>query len=136
MKPVKIGVVGCGNISDIYFENAKKLAAIEVLGCADLDKARAADKAKKHGLPKAYPGVKQLLADKSIEMVLNLTIPAAHGDVAWPHWPPENTPTVKSLLHSPGNRDRKCWSWPRKTGCWWVVPRTHSWVRVFKPRAN
>lgn len=81
MKPVRVGVVGCGNISDIYFENAKKFKSIEIAGCADLDKARAVDKAQKHELPKAYSSVKQLLADKSIELVLNLTIPAAHGEV-------------------------------------------------------
>ena len=25
MKPVKIGVIGCGNISDIYFQNISKM---------------------------------------------------------------------------------------------------------------
>ncbi len=81
MKRVKVGVVGCGNISDVYFENARRFESIEIVGCADLDKARAVEKAKKHGLAKAYPGVKQLLADKSVELVLNLTVPAAHGAV-------------------------------------------------------
>ena len=82
MQPVKIGVIGCGNISDIYFENALKFDNLEVAGCADLDESRAVEKAKKHALPKAYATVQQLLADDSIEVVLNLTIPAAHADIA------------------------------------------------------
>ncbi len=82
MEPVKVGVVGCGNISDIYLENLKWLKSTEVVGCADLVKARAVEKAKEHELPKAFSTVKQLLADKNIEIVLNLTIPAAHADVA------------------------------------------------------
>lgn len=82
MKPVTVGVVGCGNISDIYFENLKRFSGVEVLGCADLDKARAAEKTKKYSLPKTYANVKAMLADKAVELVVNLTIPAAHGDIA------------------------------------------------------
>lgn len=80
MKPVKIGVIGCGNISNIYFQNLKRFGMLEVVACADLMKARAAAKAKEHGVRKACT-VKELLGDKSIELVVNLTIPKAHAEV-------------------------------------------------------
>ena len=79
--PVKLGIIGCGNISDIYFQNCKSFEILEVAACADLIPSRAKEKAEKHGTPKAC-SVNALLADKSIEIVVNLTIPKAHGEVA------------------------------------------------------
>ncbi len=81
MDALKVGVIGCGNISSIYFENAKKLESLEIVACADLVKANATAKAKEHDIPRVCT-VKQLLADKNIDIVLNLTIPAAHAEIA------------------------------------------------------
>jgi predicted dehydrogenase len=81
-KPVGIGVVGCGVISDIYLKNLSGFSDVAVLACADLDPARAAAKAKAYGVPKAC-SVAELLADPAIEIVLNLTIPNAHAEVAF-----------------------------------------------------
>ncbi|HOX05851.1 MAG TPA: Gfo/Idh/MocA family oxidoreductase [Planctomycetota bacterium] len=78
---VKVGVVGCGNISGIYLKNGKLLRNIEIAAVADLVPGRAEAKAAEHG--KARPcSVRQLLADPEIEIVLNLTIPKAHAAVA------------------------------------------------------
>ena len=81
MKPVKVGVVGCGNISDIYCKAGKVFEAIEIVACADLLMERARAKAKEHGIPKACK-VAELLKDPEIEIVLNLTIPNAHAEIA------------------------------------------------------
>ena len=81
VKPVRIGIIGCGNISDIYFTNCRKHDILEVAACADLIPERAQEKAEKHGVPRAL-AVEKLLADKSIELVVNLTIPNAHAQVA------------------------------------------------------
>ena len=43
--PVKIGVIGCGNISDAYFNGCKTFPMLEIVHCADLDLSRAAAKA-------------------------------------------------------------------------------------------
>src|SRR5262249_46503750 len=48
---------------------------------ADIDLTRAQARAKEHNVPKAF-SVAELLADPSIEIVVNLTIPAAHASVA------------------------------------------------------
>ena len=78
---VKVGVIGCGKISDIYLENCRASADVEVVACADLDEDRAREKAAQHGVPNA-PGVAELLADEEIEVVLNLTVPQAHATVS------------------------------------------------------
>ncbi|TFH17887.1 MAG: Gfo/Idh/MocA family oxidoreductase [Lentisphaerales bacterium] len=78
---VGVGVIGCGNISDVYFETGKKFEILDMIACADLMPERAQDKAKKHGLRKACT-VEELLADPQIDIVLNLTVPKAHAQVA------------------------------------------------------
>jgi len=81
MKRVKVGVVGCGNISEKYLRVAKKFQILEVVACSDLIMSRARARAKEFGVPRACV-VKQLLADPEIEIVLNLTNPGAHCEVA------------------------------------------------------
>lgn len=78
---VKVGVIGCGNISGIYLKNLKRFNVTEVAACADivLDKARA--KAEEFSIPRACT-VDELLDDPEIGLVLNLTIPKAHAEVA------------------------------------------------------
>jgi len=80
-RPVTVGVVGCGNISDVYLTNLTVAPEVTFVACADLDLDRARRKAAAHGVPRAG-AVVELLADPSIELVLNLTIPAAHAEVA------------------------------------------------------
>lgn len=80
MTRTKIGIIGCGNISGIYLKSDKTFNNLEIVACADLDIARAQAKAAEYNI-KAYT-VEQLLADPEIEIVVNLTIPAAHADVS------------------------------------------------------
>jgi predicted dehydrogenase len=78
---VKVGVVGCGKISGAYFGMCPKLEDLEVVACADLMMDRAREAAEKFGIPKACT-TDELLADLEIEIVINLTIPAVHEEVA------------------------------------------------------
>ena len=64
-EPAKVGIIGCGNISGIYFKNAKVLRDIQVVACADLIADRA--KAEEFGVPKAC-SVNELLADPEVEI--------------------------------------------------------------------
>ena len=79
-KPVKIGIVGCGNISAAYLKIAPTFDILEVAACADLDPERAQARAEEFEVPRAC-SVEELLADPSIEIVINLTIPGAHAAV-------------------------------------------------------
>ncbi len=81
MEPVRMGVVGCGNISGIYLKNAARMQATEVVALADLDLDRARAKADEFGIADACT-TEQLLARDDVELVLNLTIPKAHYPVA------------------------------------------------------
>lgn len=79
--PLRIGVIGCGAISNAYFKHLAPYAKyVTVAACADLDLDRARARAAEQGVPKACT-VKELLSDPDIDAVLNLTIPAAHATV-------------------------------------------------------
>ncbi|HEV2529542.1 MAG TPA: Gfo/Idh/MocA family oxidoreductase [Thermomicrobiales bacterium] len=81
MEPVRVGVVGTGNISGIYLENSHKFPEYEVVAVADILQDRAQAQADKYSIPKAT-SPDELIADPDVELVLNLTIPAVHADVA------------------------------------------------------
>lgn len=78
--PMGVGVIGAGVISEMYLTNLTSFPDLRVLAVADLDTARAAAQAAKHGVPAAGT-VAELLADPAIELVVNLTVPSAHVDV-------------------------------------------------------
>jgi len=81
MNQAKIGIIGCGNISSIYFQAGKTFEILEVVACADLDNDRARRRAEEYDIPKVCT-VEQLLIDPDIDIVVNLTIPKAHARVA------------------------------------------------------
>lgn len=76
-KPVKIAVVGCGAISDAYLNTMmNRFKVLDVVGCCDRNPGKAQAKAQQYGI-KAL-SIEEILADDSIEMVVNLTAPTAH----------------------------------------------------------
>jgi predicted dehydrogenase len=79
-KPLRIGVVGCGNISLAYMRNAALFTGVKITACADLNAAAAQRRADEFGLRAL--GVDELISSPDIDLVLNLTIPAAHYDVS------------------------------------------------------
>jgi predicted dehydrogenase len=78
--PLKIGVVGVGKISEQYFAEFPELPGLQLVAVADLDDERAAQVAEEQGVESL--SVEALLADPRIDAVLNLTIPAAHVEIA------------------------------------------------------
>ena len=80
-KPIKVGVIGCGNISSVYLQSPQLFSNVHIVACADIDMERAQSQAAKFGVPKAC-SVEELLADPEIDIVVNLTIPATHADVS------------------------------------------------------
>ncbi len=79
--PVGVGVIGAGVISTQYLDNLTTFPDVRVLFVADIDVARAQAQAEKYGVP-GFGTTEELLAQPDIEIVVNLTIPAAHVDVA------------------------------------------------------
>ena len=78
---VKIGVVGCGVISEIYMQNlTTRFKNIEIVAVMDLIRERAENRAKQFNIPKVYD-LEDFYKDPEIELVVNLTTPQSHTDV-------------------------------------------------------
>ena len=81
MNRARIGVIGCGNISSIYLENLQSFDETVVSAVADLDRNRAEVAAQSFGVERVLEG-EELLSDSEIDVVLNLTTPHAHFNIA------------------------------------------------------
>jgi predicted dehydrogenase len=79
MKPVGIGVIGCGNISSAYLTAARKFPILDVVAVSDANPEAAEARAAEFGI--RARSVDAVLADPSVEAVLNLTVPKAHVEV-------------------------------------------------------
>ena len=80
-EPFGVAVVGCGNISKQYLKHLTKFPDVQVLFCADIDAGRAKAQAAAYGVP-ASGSPQQALEHPDVQLVVNLTIPAAHAEVA------------------------------------------------------
>lgn len=80
MEPLGVGIIGCGSIAGTYLDLIPSFRGLRVVACADLDPAAAEARAAAYGL-RALP-VEALLADPSVQVVVNLTVPAAHHGVS------------------------------------------------------
>lgn len=79
-RKLRVGVVGCGNISAAYFRLSKLFKGMEVVAGADLDMAAAQARAKEFGI--RADTVKNLLGADDIDIIVNLTIPSAHYEIS------------------------------------------------------
>ncbi|GHV43066.1 oxidoreductase [Spirochaetia bacterium] len=77
IKKVKVAVVGCGVISEIYLTNmTSKFEILEVVGCCDIIKERMEKRANQFNIKQM--NIEEILNDKDIELVLNITDPKNH----------------------------------------------------------
>jgi len=80
MRTVKIGIIGCGNISAKYLRTGQVFCILETVAVADMLPERAEQRAQEYGVPKAC-SVEELLADPEIQIVVNLTTPQSHAEI-------------------------------------------------------
>ena len=79
----RIGVVGCGNISKIYLDNLTKMFGkrVKLEAVADIIFERA-QKAAEHYHVKAFKSLSEMLKGAKVDIVLNITPPLEHYNVA------------------------------------------------------
>ena len=79
-KVFKIGLIGCGHIAETYFRAEKYFNNIKIIKCADINLKASKRCALNFGIKSVT--VNELLKDKEIEIILNLTIPKAHYQIS------------------------------------------------------
>ena len=75
-----VGIIGCGNILETYLKAEKYFNNINFLACADINMDLAAKTSKENNLQALT--VDEILKDKNIDVILNITIPQAHYEVS------------------------------------------------------
>jgi predicted dehydrogenase len=75
-----VGIIGCGTISGIYMQNMSRFPGLKLVACTDVREEAARSTAAKHGI--SARGIDALLASSDIDVVVNLTVPAAHFEIS------------------------------------------------------
>ncbi|WP_435102925.1 Gfo/Idh/MocA family protein [Halarchaeum sp. P4] len=75
MDPVRVGILGCGTISDAYLGANDRFEEYDIVACTDLDEARAEAKAAEYGIEAMDS---EAFLDSDVELVVNLTPPSVH----------------------------------------------------------
>ena len=76
---MRVGIIGCGNISETYFECQNLFNNFSVVACADINIEAAKKSAEKYNV-NAF-SVDDILANEDVDLIINLTIPAAHKEI-------------------------------------------------------
>ena len=124
-EPMRIGIIGCGTISSTYLKTAQHLNEISVSACADLDPVRAQARAAEFAVPRACTPA-ELLADPTIELVVNLTVPQAHASLG--HQILEVGKSLYTEKPLALNREEgRALLEAARAACAWDVPRIPFW---------
>jgi len=82
VEKLNVGIVGCGNISGIYLKNCTEVFNnLQIKAVADLIVERAEEKKEQYQIPLVCSN-DELFSNPEIDIVLNLTTPDAHAEVA------------------------------------------------------
>jgi len=76
MTHLRVGLLGCGNISGEYMQTLSGGLSAQVTACADKDESRAQAFSRQYDVPALSP--ESLIAHPEIDLILNLTPPLAH----------------------------------------------------------
>ena len=78
-RKLKIGLIGCGSVSNMYLPHLSKSPYVELVSVCDIIPERARDQAKKYGIPNHYPHIDQMLAGAPFDLLVNTTDMQEHG---------------------------------------------------------
>jgi predicted dehydrogenase len=79
-EPLRVAIVGCGNISGAYGETIGAHPSVRIVGATDVDPSLSAAFVERFG-GVAYPSLDEVLADPEVDAIVNLTFPAVHAEV-------------------------------------------------------
>ena len=78
-KKIKIGVIGCGSVSRMYFPHLSKSPFVELVSACDIIPERAKAAAEKFNIPNYYPHIDKMLAGPKFDLMVTITDMQEHG---------------------------------------------------------
>jgi predicted dehydrogenase len=122
-KKIKIGVIGCGSVSRMYFPHLTKSPYVELVSTCDIRYERAQKQASAFKVPNHYPHIDKMLAGAPFDLLVNLTDMQEHGRLnkqaiqagkhVWSEKPMANTyKDGKELLDLAKQKKLRIWGAP------------------------
>jgi UDP-N-acetyl-2-amino-2-deoxyglucuronate dehydrogenase len=78
---IKLGLVGCGRISDKHFESIAQIENAEIIACCDILEERAIAAKEKHNINKYYTDYSKMLDSEKMDAVIICTPSGLHPDM-------------------------------------------------------
>ncbi|MGH7492671.1 MAG: Gfo/Idh/MocA family protein [bacterium] len=78
-KKIKIAIIGCGSVSNMYLPHLTKCPFVELVSTCDIIYERAQQQSAKFNVPNHYPHIDQLLAGAAFDLMVTLTDMQEHG---------------------------------------------------------
>ena len=78
---MRVAIVGCGNVAPFYLKTLPLHPELEVMGVTDREEARSEKFSAYFSVPR-YDSLEDLLEDRKVELVINLTNPRSHFSVS------------------------------------------------------
>ncbi len=78
-KKMRVGVIGCGSVSNMYLPHLKASPYVELVSTCDIIPQRAADQAARFHIGHHYPHIDAMLAGEPFDLMVNLTDMQEHG---------------------------------------------------------
>ena len=122
-KKIRVGIIGCGSVSRMYFPNLKKCAYVEIVSACDILVERAKNRAEEFGVANVYPNIDEMLAGVPFDLLVNLTDMQEHehlnrkaiqaGKHVWSEKPIANSLAAgQELLQMAIERGQRLWGAP------------------------
>ncbi|MBL8888369.1 MAG: Gfo/Idh/MocA family oxidoreductase [Planctomycetaceae bacterium] len=122
-KKVRVGIIGCGSVSRMYFPNLKKSPHAEIVSACDIVVERAKNRAAEFGVANVYPNIEEMLAGAPFDLLVNLTDMQEHehlnrkaiqaGKHVWSEKPIANSLAAgQELLKMAVERGQRLWGAP------------------------
>lgn len=122
-KKIRLGIIGCGSVSNSYLPHLSKCPYVELVSACDIRPERAKAQATKFKIPNQYPHIDQLLAGAPFDMMVNLTDMQEHerlnfqaidaGKHVWSEKPMANSLSAgEKLLEASRKKGVKLWGAP------------------------
>ncbi len=81
MKPITLGIIGCGRIAKKHAEAISKLENAKIIACCDIIEERAKKFSEKYNIPQYYVKYSDLLANNKIDVIIIATPNGLHSQI-------------------------------------------------------
>jgi predicted dehydrogenase len=120
---IRIGLIGCGSVSNMYLPHLSKSPFVEVVSLCDIRYERAKAQAEKFKVANHYPDIEKMLKGAPFDLLVNTTDMQEHGRLnklaldagkhVWSEKPMANTyKEGKALLDFARQRGLRIWGAP------------------------